>query len=594
MTQGTSTARSTSAGAPPSPRRRSTRRLLGATAAALLLTATATACSSDGDDGAGSPTTAAPAASTTTTAGRGTDGAGNPCDRPAEAAPDVVPVADVESDHTMTSFDGTEIRLHWFPTDDTGTDGAPVVLMGPGWGQPGDTSKEGLPLFGALGITGLNDRGYHVLTWDPRGFGESTGEAQVDAGDTEGRDVQRILDWVAEQPDVRLDRAGDPRVGMAGFSYGGGIQLVLAAEDCRVDAIVPGIAWNSLETSLYKSGIIKVGWSDFLLTAALGGSLAPEITSAGEQGRETGVIAEAEQQWFRDRGPGQQVADITIPTLIVQGTVDTLFTLDEGIANFRLLRDGDDDAPLAMVWFCGGHGACRTYDASQDTEWLSDATFAWLDRYVKGDESVDVGPGFRTVDQHGDHWSAAAYPDPVAGEDGVAALSGTGAGTLELTADGGSGPVTDTPASNDILSGIVTNITPDRAADAVEVTLTAEEAGLVLGNGEVTLTYAGTAPDGDRPTRVFAQLVDDETGFVLGNQITPIEVVLDGTEQTVTVPIEAVAHRVEPGSTLTLQLVATTVTYALPRLGGSVEFVDVSVTLPLVTEGLTEVDGVAS
>jgi hypothetical protein len=60
------------------------------------------------------------------------------------------------------------------------------------------------------------------------------------------------------------------------------------------------------------------------------------------------------------------------------------------------------------------------------------------------------------------------------------------------------------------------------------------------------------------------------------------------------VPIEAVAHRVEPGSTLTLQLVATTVTYALPRLGGSVEFVDVSVTLPLVTEGLTEVDGVAS
>lgn len=588
MAQGTTTAGTTTAPPAPSTRHASRRRLAAATIAALLLSAT-TACSSDGGDEAAS-TTAAPV-TTTTPAGGPATAVGNPCDRRVEAAPEVVAVPDVASDHTMTSFDGTEIRLHWFPTDDTGADGAPVVLMGPGWGQPGDTSTEGLPLFGALSIPVLNDRGYHVLTWDPRGFGQSTGEAQVNHADTEGRDVQRLLDWVAEQPDVLLDRPGDPRVGMAGFSYGGGIQLVLAADDCRVDAIVPGIAWNSLETSLHKGETIKLGWSDFLLTAALGGRLAPEITAAGDQGRETGVIGQAEQAWFRDRGPGDRVADITIPTLIVQGTVDTLFTLDEGIANYRLLRDraAEADAPLAMVWFCGGHGACRTYDASQDTEWLSEATFAWLDRYVKGDQSVDVGPGFRVVDQHGDHWTADAYPDPVVGEGDGPTLTGTGAGTLALTADGGAGPVTEAPTSKDLLSGLVTDITPAEADNAVEVTLTADRAGMVLGAGELTLTYAGTAPDGDRPTRVFAQLVDDETGFVLGNQVTPIPVVLDGTEQTVTVPIEAVAHRVEPGSTIRLQIVATTVAYALPRLGGSVEIVDATITVPLVTEGLTKV-----
>ena len=42
----------------------------------------------------------------------------------------------------------------------------------------------------------------------------------------EAKDVQWMLDWVATQPGVRLDGPGDPRVGMAGGSYGGGIQLI--------------------------------------------------------------------------------------------------------------------------------------------------------------------------------------------------------------------------------------------------------------------------------------------------------------------------------------------------------------------------------
>ena len=67
----------------------------------------------------------------------------------------------------------------------------------------------------------------------------------------------------------------------------------------------------------------------------------------------------------RKTRPGSRVADpaissarITIPTLIVQGTVDNLFTLDEGIQNYRILRD--HGVPTAMMWFCGGHGVCLT------------------------------------------------------------------------------------------------------------------------------------------------------------------------------------------------------------------------------------------
>ena len=32
-----------------------------------------------------------------------------------------------------------------------------------------------------------------------------------------------LVDWVAEQPESQLDRDGDPRLGMVGFSYGGAV-----------------------------------------------------------------------------------------------------------------------------------------------------------------------------------------------------------------------------------------------------------------------------------------------------------------------------------------------------------------------------------
>jgi len=90
-------------------------------------------------------------------------------------------------------------------------------------------------------------------------------------------------------------------------------------------------------------------------------------------------------------------------------------------------------------------------------------------------------------------------------------------------------------------------------------------------------------PPGERPTRVFAQLVDESTGLVLGNQVTPIEVTLDGRSHTASVPLEMIAFTGRPGAHIELQLVATTVAYAAPRLGGSVDFSRVHISLPVVT-----------
>src|SRR5690606_3841606 len=225
----------------------------------------------------------------------------------------------------------------------------------------------------------MNERGHNVLTWDPRGFGESTGVVQINSPDHEGRDVQVLLDWVAERPEALTDREGDPRAGMVGFSYGGGIQLVVAAIDCRVDAIVPGLAWHSLETSLYRSGLVKTGWAQVLIDAGTAaGEVDPHAVSAYESGVERGTLSEEDLEWFRARGPAELVEQVRVPTLLVHGTVDTLFTVDEVVTNFEVL-DGND-VPVATLWICGGHGTCRTEGGDESR--VAERTFAWLDRYL--------------------------------------------------------------------------------------------------------------------------------------------------------------------------------------------------------------------
>jgi ABC-2 type transport system ATP-binding protein len=207
-------------------------------------------------------------------------------------------VPGVSTDWTVTSFDGTLLRAHWFPLAAyrPGTTGAthPTVLMGPGWGEAGDTdagsgaAPGGPGILSALPISDLLDAGYNVLTWDPRGFGSSGGTIEVDSPSYEARDVSALISWVATRPGVELDAPGDPRMGMVGASYGGGIQLVTAATDCRVDAIVPIVAWHSLVTSLDKAGIVKTGWAGILERAAATHHPSAEEVAADADGASTG------------------------------------------------------------------------------------------------------------------------------------------------------------------------------------------------------------------------------------------------------------------------------------------------------------------
>ena len=118
--------------------------------------------------------------------------------------------------------------------------------------------------------------------------------------------------------------------------------------------------------------------------------------------------------------------DIHIPTLVVQGTVDTLFTLDEGIANYQAVRA--NGVPVSMLWFCGGHGLCLTRQG--DPAAVENAAIAWLNRWLKRDTSVDTGPTVDVIDQNGVRYAATRYPLPTS-----SSLTAEGSGTLPLVAN---------------------------------------------------------------------------------------------------------------------------------------------------------------
>ncbi len=480
-------------------------------------------------------------------------------------------------DLKVISADGTAIYVHFFPAqgDALGTR-APTILNGPGLGLPGDTN----PTLTAnpftanqiIGFAPLLKNGYNVVTWDPRGEWSSGGRLEMDDPEFEGQDMKAIISWIATQPEVALDSPGDPKIGMVGASYGGGIQLVTAAIDPRVDAIVPTVAWNNLNTSMNKNGAPKTSWGG-LLTAALlvtGARANPHIYPALVNTLLTGAVSHSDRDFLDEKSPTELVNQITAPTLLIQGTVDTLFTLAEADVTAKaLIAHG---VPTKVVWFCGGHGGCIS--SVNDGEVVERATMDWLDRYVKGDVSVDTGPQFEWVDQNGTKFSSNTYPIPTGAP--LTTSSSVGQKLPLHLFFGGSGP-NFRAFERGLFIGGSAFLFGAKATNAVELTSTAQTTtSYLVGAPQLELTYSGTGTS----KHVYAQLLDDTTGLVLGNLVTPIPVTLDGGTHTVKLPLEMVAHTLAPGETVTLQIVASATTYQTFRGSGQLNVSSINLTLP--------------
>ncbi len=481
-------------------------------------------------------------------------------------------------DVNVRSFDGITIRAHFYPASNrAGSERVPTVLIGPGYPTQGDTNFDG-DTSDQIGQRALRAEGYNTLTWDPRGIGGSGGVVNFDSPDFEARDVQALIDFVATTPEALLDGPNDPRVGMSGSSYGGAIQLATAAIDGRIEAIVPDVTWFNLGSGFFPDGAMKtpfpviicgsgtangvpgnlLGPAAAVLDRAAGQLKAACLESLG------GAVNPPSRQWFIDRTPAGLREKINIPTLLTQGTVDTVFGLSEAVSNYKVLRN--KGVPVKMMWYCGGHGKCTTSTGEEGR--LRRAGLNWLDRYVKKNTAADTGPAFEWLADDGVWRAGGDYPLPSAGtiEANGADFKTLGVSIVDSTSSGRDG-FAATPSPNAVTVGFDP---PPAGSD-------------IVGAPRLSITYKGNTLGPN--TFLYAQIIDANANRVIGSQVTPLPVVLDDRVRTVERALEPIAAHAGSNAQYRVQITPGTGVYGKQGSVGGVVLRKVSASLPLVIAG---------
>ena len=514
--------------------------------------------------------------------------------------------------YLMPSFDGTLISVNYFPAADVASGGvqsAPTVYNGPDLGFPGNTDvfspwapslvnivpgiaplrNDASPLAG--GYTGTG--GYNVITWDPRGEYASGGVMQLDNPNFEGRDVSSIISWSTSagnvaNSQVATDLTGDPYVGMVGGSYGGGIQLAVAGTpDKRVDAIVPSIAWNTLNESLYPNNAFKtvIGSELLLALVATGARINNQIYVGIATGALFGRLSATSQALLSNSGPGVFTNNIAVPTLFLQGAPDILFELDASQTNGAMITTSNPAVPVKTTWFCGGHGVCLLPPSEQAPQGAvnMDDTLKWLDQYVaQTGTPADGIPAFQWFDQTGASHSSDLSPfDPAFNNPTPLTYHGAGRSLLLVPLIGGSGPskAAVPPGKPTTFSAAFALASGSKAWNAVNVTVAPPVGTEIAGSPTLSFSYSGLGTS----RTVYAQLVDNATGQVVGNVVTPVPVTLDGQQHTVQIPMADIAYTVNnPSDSMTLQITSSALPYANFTAYGFIKIADVNLDVPTV------------
>ncbi|WP_433722702.1 alpha/beta fold hydrolase [Actinoplanes sp. CA-051413] len=483
----------------------------------------------------------------------------------------------------------------------SGDDDVPAVLLGHGFGG----SKESV----SDDAESLADRGYAVLTWTARGFGRSGGEIHLDSPDYEVKDAQRLLDWLAAQPRVRTDAAGDPRVGVVGGSYGGALALLLAAQDPRVDAIVPLITWNDLgkaffpqsATGVTAPGVFKKSWAGLFFGSGSGplgagggssplagggtpavpparpadpacGRFAADVCAAYLKMATTGTPDAATTALLQRSSPAPVLNNIKAPTLLIQGAVDTLFPLSEADANAKGIAA--TGTPVRVAWFTGGHDGGSGPQTDQDrTKFL---TAQWLDHYVKKDGATPANSftysrvaGFSALDRGlvTNGYSDPAYPG----------LTGTGRAEVTVSGDaqqianppnGNPGALSSLPGVGGQLSSLLGSVAGDLAGQHAEFD-SAPVTDAIEVVGAPTVRLRAASPTGS--ATLFVKLYDVDpngTATLSGGLIAPVR--LTGlptdvsTARPVTVTLPAIVRRIDAGHTVRVTVATSDQAFLTP------------------------------
>ncbi|MFI8882354.1 alpha/beta fold hydrolase [Streptomyces sp. NPDC053813] len=460
----------------------------------------------------------------------------------------------------MMRTDGVSLDTSYFTAGGTGR--RPAVLIAHGFGGSKDDVR--------AQAEQLARSGYAVLTWSARGFGKSGGDIALNDPDREIEDVSRLIDWLADRPEVRLDAKGDPRVGITGASYGGAAALLAAGYDKRVDAIAPRITYWNLADALFPDGVFKKLWAGIFVTTGGGcQKFEKRLCAMYERVAVSGKPDAAARALLTERSPSAVADRIEVPALIVQGQSDSLFPLGQADAMARAISG--NGAPVAVDWTAGGHDG-----GDLETDRVQHRIGAWFDRYLKDDKNADTGPAFRVTRTGGVDSTDGAALTRGASSDTYPGLS-SGAESVDLgrRTQTFHNPAGANPPAISAVPGVggglarLSSLGVGLSVDFPGQYARFESAPLdkpLSVTGSPTVEVDAKAGRGDAV--LFGKVYDvspDGKQQVLPSQlVAPFRITPAQQGRPVRLPLPAIDHRFDAGHRLRLVLSATDLGYASP------------------------------
>lgn len=268
-------------------------------------------------------------------------------------------------------------------------------------------------------------KGYVALAYSGLGFGGSGCNIELDNPKWDGEAASQLVSFLGDQPEVKTDGPDDAIVGMVGGSYGGEVQFAAASIDPRIKAIIPVITWNDLAYSLAPNnavstsdydwekiapGTFKWEWASLFFADGMSEPVSNPSTSPFPPSSCPGFDPEICTAYIKAATLGYPTPDVVsmleadsvvsyykkikIPVMLMQGEDDTLFDVNEAVANYRLFKSEGD--PVKLVLQSWGHsdstpapGEISYTSLAQGYETV--LMFDWFAKYLKG-QHVSTGP----------------------------------------------------------------------------------------------------------------------------------------------------------------------------------------------------------
>jgi len=276
-----------------------------------------------------------------------------------------------DDDIVITANDGVELQANIFVP--TGlTQPAPAIVLIHSWGLNEYQYLDQAAV--------LAEKGYIVLSYSTRGFGQSGGLIDT-AGPLDTADFSTIIDFLISNYNVDVDA-----IGTGGISYGAGISFIGAAKDSRVKVVAAMSCWGDLFESLYGQQTPRLVWGEILTSLSEFKGRPDPIIEQHWNSIKFQNLSEIPvvREWTKERSPINYVDQLNkngTAVYFAKAYGDNLFQPNSLLELFSRLT-----TPKYIDLVSGTHGSAELLPAllnvGPDLIWEN--TFAWFDWHLRG------------------------------------------------------------------------------------------------------------------------------------------------------------------------------------------------------------------